>query len=79
MTITLSQFETIDGLAGALFRMGDFMECTDPRAYIQTQNKLLDACADAMGWPFVDAFADAEACAAHILTESLTGALDVVD
>jgi len=79
MAITLTQFETIDGLAGSLFRMGDFLECANPRAYIQTQNRLLDACADAMGWTYVDTFEGAEDCAAHVLADALTGVLDVVD
>ena len=45
--LTLRQFEQIDELYGSLCRMGDFMECADPRAYIRASNRLLDACLDA--------------------------------
>jgi len=79
MEISLAQFEKIDGLASTLFRMGDFMDCADPREYIRTQNRLLDACAAAMGWDFVDQFSCAEHCAARIITGALTCELDVVD
>ena len=70
-TITLSTFETIDGLLSAQLRAGAFETCADPRAYIQNSNRLLDACIDAMGVSYVDNFASAEHCAAAIVTEAL--------
>lgn len=79
MSITLTQFETIQGLADTLARMGDFLVCDDAREYIRTENRLLDACIDAMGFYYVDMFASTEHCAAKILTDALTGALDVED
>lgn len=51
MPLPLHQFERIDGLYSSLCRMGDFLECADPRTYIATSNRLFDACVDA-GMPF---------------------------
>lgn len=45
--LNLSQFEAIDGLYGQLLRMGDFMDCADPRGFISLSSRLLDACLDA--------------------------------
>lgn len=71
MHITLSQFERIDSLLTQQLRAGDFETCADPRAYIQTSNRLLDACIDAMGFSYVDGFASAEECAASIVAKAL--------
>ncbi len=79
MQITLAQFEKIDGLFGDLTRMGDFMLCDDPRLYITTQNRLYGACVDALGKDEADKFESAEACAARLITHSLTGKIEVVD
>jgi hypothetical protein len=51
MTLTLSQFEAIDGLNSQLLYMGDFMTCADPREYVRRSNRLFDACL-AAGMPF---------------------------
>ena len=45
--LPLRHFEKIDGLFDQLTRMGDFMVCADPRAWISLSNRLLDACLDA--------------------------------
>ncbi len=71
-TITLHQFEQIDGLLSSLLQMGQFETCADPRAYIQTSNILLDACIDAMGYDWTMAWASAEEAAAAIVTRALT-------
>jgi hypothetical protein len=46
-TLTIRHFEEIDGLHSQLIRMGDFMDCADPRVWIAVSNRLLDACVDA--------------------------------
>lgn len=79
MTTTLVQFERIDGLLSALLRMGSFETCADPREYIRTSNRLLDACVDAMGFAWVDGFASAEEAAAAIIARGLTEMSFVVD
>lgn len=79
MQITLTQFERIDGLMASLLRMGEFEACADPRGYIRTSNQLLDACIDACGLSFVNDFASAEECAAHIIMRALLCQIDVVD
>lgn len=79
MTITLQQFEQIDGLLSSLLRMGPFETCADPREYIRTSNRLLDACIDAMGFAWVDGFASAEEAAAAIVALGLTDRSFVVD
>lgn len=79
MYITLAQFEHIQALAHTLARMGDFTAYANPREYIRTENRLFDACVDAMGLAYVDGFACAEHCAAQIITDALTCALDIVD
>lgn len=71
MNITLRQFEAIDGLLTQQLRAGAFETCADPRGYIQTSNRLLDACADALGLEFTDRYASAEECAAAIVTQAL--------
>jgi hypothetical protein len=72
MTITLHQFETIDGLFGQLAAFGDFETCADPRGYIRTSNRLLDACIDAIGYFKVELFASTEECAAVIIGRALS-------
>lgn len=79
MSITLRQFEKIDGLMSELLRMGEFETCADPRGYIRTSNRLLDACIDALGFAYVDDFADALECAAHVVAAGLLGTIEVLD
>ena len=74
MSITLAQFERIDSLLSQQLRAGTFETCADPRGYIATSNRLLDACIDAMGFSYVDDFASAEDCAAAIVTKALLSA-----
>jgi len=70
--ITLTQFEAVDGLYSQLLRMGDFMTCDDPRAWISLSNRLNDACIDAIGYDATNAFESAEACAADLAVRALT-------
>ena len=79
MSITLQQFERIDGLMASLLRAGPFETCADPRGYIRTGNRLLDACVDAMGFAWVDDFADALEAAATITAMALLSADFVTD
>lgn len=78
-TITLGQFDTIDGLLQDLLRAGDFETCADPRGYIRTENRLYDALVEALGRPFVDDFASALECAALVVARCLLGLIDVTD
>jgi hypothetical protein len=78
-SITLAAFEAIDSLLSQQLRAGDFETCADPREYIRNSNRLLDACIDAMGYAYVDAFPSAEHCAAMIVTEALLSSTFVVD
>lgn len=78
-TITLSQFERIDGLMSSLLRMGEFETCADPRGYIATSNRLFDACVDAFGFAASDAYASALDWAAEIVAKALIGTLEVLD
>ena len=78
-TITLSDFEAIESMLAQQLRAGPFETCADPRWYIATSNRLLDACIDAMGVTYVDAFPSAEHCAAAIVTEALLSSTFVVD
>lgn len=78
-TLSLSTFEAIDSMLSLQLRAGDFATCADPRGYIRTSNRLLDACIDAMGVTYVDGFACAEECAAAIVTEALLLSTFVVD
>jgi hypothetical protein len=71
MSITLHQFERIDGLLTKQLRAGPFEMCADPHEYIRNSNRLFDACIDAMGFVYMDQFASAEDCAAAIVTEAL--------
>lgn len=79
MALTLHQFEQIDGLMASLLRMGPFEDCADPRAYIRTENRLLDACIDAVGLAYANDFACGLECAAHIVTGGLLGTIQVID
>ena len=78
-TISLSAFEAIDSLLSQQLRAGDFAACANPRGYIRTSNRLLDACIDAMGFAYVDSFASAEECAAAIVATGLLSPTFVVD
>lgn len=78
-TITLQQFEAIDGLLSSLLRMGQFEACADPRAYIRTSNALFDAVVDAMGYDWANSFPSAEECAAAVVTMALTQRSFVTD
>jgi hypothetical protein len=78
-SLTLSQFEKIDGLYSILSTMDDFGLCEDPRAVIKLSNRLFDACVDAIGYAAVSEFSGAEECAATILSKCLTGARDCED
>jgi hypothetical protein len=78
-SITLAAFEAIDTMLSQQLRAGDFENCADPREYIRTSNRLLDACIDAMGYAYADAFPSAEHCAAAIVTEALLSSTFVVD
>ena len=71
MSITLHQFERIDGLLTKQLCAGPFETCDDPHQYIKNSNRLFDACIDAMGFVYMDQFASAEECAAAIVTEGL--------
>ena len=45
--LPLSAFEALDGAMNALFYLGDFETCADPRGYIRASNRLYDVCIDA--------------------------------
>ena len=79
MQIALSKFEQIDGLMASLLRAGPFLECADPRGYIRTSNVLQDALIDALGFDYVNDFADALECAAHVVAQALLGQIEVLD
>lgn len=78
MTTTLQQFEALNELHQSLLRMGDFETCADPRDYIRTSNRLLDACIDTLGYDHVDGFASAEDCAADFIARAMLSA-DMVE
>jgi hypothetical protein len=71
MSITLHQFERIDGLLTKQLRAGPFETCADPHEYIRNSNRLFDACIETMGFAYMDQFSSAEHCAAAIVTEAL--------
>jgi len=79
MTITLHQFETIDGLLSSILRMGPFETCADPRGYIRTSNILFDKIVDAMGYAYADDFASPVEAGAAVVTDALLGLLVVAD
>jgi hypothetical protein len=74
MSITLYQFERIDGLLSKQLRAGPFETCDEPHQYIKNSNRLFDACIDAMGFVYMDQFASAEDCAVAIVTTALLSA-----
>ena len=78
-TISLSQFEQIDGLLSSILRMGPFETCADPRGYIRISNVLFDKIVDAMGFAYADDFASPVGAAAAVVADALLGKLDVVD
>jgi hypothetical protein len=78
-SITLHQFEQIDGLLSSILRMGPFETCADPRGYIRTSNILFDAVVDAVGFAYADDFASPVEAAAAVVTDALLCKLDVVD
>lgn len=71
MSITLAQFERIDGLLSKQLRAGPFETCSDPHEYIRNSNRLFDLCIETMGFAYMDEFPSAEHCAAAIVTEAL--------
>jgi hypothetical protein len=71
MSITLHQFERIDGLLSKQLRAGPFEMCANPQEYIRNSNRLFDACIETMGFAYMDQFSSAEHCAAAIVTEAL--------
>lgn len=88
MQITLNQFETIDSLFQACLERPsleavvahplasqDYMRTV----YFRPEWELLDACIEAIGYNAANAFASTIECAASILTDALTGKMDVVD
>lgn len=79
MAISLIKFEQIDGLMASILRMGEFETCADPRGYIRAENRLYDACIDAVGLAYTNDFASALECAAHIVTGGLLGTIEVLD
>lgn len=79
MQIALTQFEAIDSLMADLLRAGPFETCEDSRAYIRTENRLLDAVIDATSYDFANDFPCALECAAHIVTLGLLGQIEVLD
>jgi len=88
MTITLQQFEQIDGLFQAcLNRPALEAVMAHPLAsqdylravYCRPEWELLDACIEAIGYEAANAFASTIECAATILTDALTGKVEVID
>ena len=88
MQITLTQFEQIDGLfISCLARPAIEDVIKHPLAsadYIRTvfylpEWKLLDACIEAVGYDAANAFPGTIECAASILTDCLTGKVEVLD
>ena len=80
-TITLQQFEAIDGLNSQIICMGDFMSLPidQARHFVRLTNRLFDACIDAVGYDSARSFPSAEECAATIITGCLSGTIETVD
>lgn len=87
-TITLQQFEQIDGLFNAcLYRPDLERVMAHPLAsaeylrevYHRPEWKLFDACVEVIGLDAAQAFPSAIDCAAAILTDCLTGKVEVLD
>lgn len=88
MQITLCQFEQIDGLFNHCLRRPALERVmAHPLAsreyvnevYFRPEWKLLDACVEAVGLDYANSFPSAIDAAATILTDCLTGNLEVVD
>lgn len=79
MKITLAQFEKIDGLNDQLVRMGEFMSCGDPVAWIRISNRLGGALIDALGYDYVTRFPSDADCAAEVIMLCLCSATIVID
>lgn len=88
MSITLHQFQTIDGLFNACrYRPSLESVMAHPLAsrdyirnvYFLPEWKLLDACIEAIGYDAANAFPSTIDCAAAILTDAMLGKLDVID
>lgn len=81
MTITLYQFEKIDGLFSAFINRG--APNLDSREAVLEWNRkewrLMDALIEAIGKDAFDAFESAEACASELIVKCLTSATLVVD
>lgn len=88
MSFTLQQFEQIDGLFQACLNRPaleavmahplasqDYMRTV----YFRPEWELLDACIEAIGYEAANAFANTIECAASILTDALTGKVEVID
>lgn len=74
MSVSLAQFEQIDGLMAELIAMGDVSESADLRVWLKANSidrRLLDACIDAIGIDQVQKFPTALECAASITTRAL--------
>ena len=70
-TIALAAFEVVDGLYNAFAAMD---LDADPRAYIRAENRLFDACIDAVGYEAACAYPSTSDCAADIVIGSLVAA-----
>lgn len=88
MQITLQQFEQIDNLFQACLNRPTFdAVMANPLAsqdylrtvYFRPEWELLDVCIEVIGYNAANAFASTVECAASILTDALTGKMDVVD
>jgi hypothetical protein len=88
MQITLQQFEQIDGLFNACLRrpaieqvMAHPLASRDyvRNVYFRPEWELTDVCVEVVGLNAFNEYASAVDCAAHILTDCLTGKTDVVD
>lgn len=88
MNITLHQFETIDGLFRACLNrpaleavMAHPLVSQDylRTVYFRPEWELLDACIEAIGYDATNAFPSTIDCAASILTDALTGKVEVLD
>lgn len=86
--ITLTQFEAINELFNACLHRVDLGRViSHPNAtaeyirnvYFRPEWRLFDACVDVVGYDEVNSYASATECAAIILTDCMTGKIDVVD
>jgi hypothetical protein len=83
--ITLSQFETIDGLFQACLNRPELETCmkhgreATQRMWFRPEWMLLDALVDALDLDYVNSFGSTIDCAAQVLTDALLGRCDVLD